>query len=462
MTTEYIPIIIVCFNNGKYVKQMVEKIIKTNPEYQKDIIIMNNSSDDKYTLNYLNICNVKVINRPNVGPWICAWKNQDIYDVLPDKFIVSDADLELNKDLPSNFVKILSDLSEKYKKGKVGFAISIDDKELMFQEIFIKETNSKIYEHEETFWKNKITEEKEYEIYNAAIDTTFTLINKKYYVLNCIRVAGNMTCRHLPYYVNDGIMTYYDSYEYYKKSKFSTTSRIYLPYFKQNFVEVTKNNTSLLIKNNPEDKNFNFWTTIYSNWEKETFEVFDKCLNPYKVCIDLGAWVGTTSIYMSRYSKHVYAVEADPQALISLKENIKMNSDNITVIDKPIYCDDNVPIKFGTNSFLKNSSLNDSTSQIKINDNNNGDFSLNTITIDTIITKYNINYNDISLIKVDIEGGEEHILHNLFELHRLYGIKLYISFHLSWWSDKNIRRFKYLAEVNCRLIEENPFVSILF
>ena len=48
-----IPIIIISFNNYKYVKNMIQQIESINPEYVKNIKIMDNCSDNKDTVAYL-------------------------------------------------------------------------------------------------------------------------------------------------------------------------------------------------------------------------------------------------------------------------------------------------------------------------------------------------------------------------------------------------------------------------
>jgi FkbM family methyltransferase len=65
-----------------------------------------------------------------------------------------------------------------------------------------------------------------------------------------------------------------------------------------------------------------------------------------------------------------------------------------------------------------------STSQIYSDDNQVSDeYNLiKTITLDNIIKTYNIDCNEISLIKVDIEGGEENILSELINIHEIYNV----------------------------------------
>ena len=64
---------------------------------------------------------------------------------------------------------------------------------------------------------------------------------------------------------------------------------------------------------------------IFSTWEEETFDVFDKYLKKDKQFLDIGAWVGTTALYASRLSSYVVCVEADPVSVKKLQNNINNN-----------------------------------------------------------------------------------------------------------------------------------------
>ena len=79
-----------------------------------------------------------------------------------------------------------------------------------------------------------------------------------------------------------------------------------------------------------------------------------------------------------------------------------------------------------------------------------------------IIHNYCIDISNISLIKVDIEGGEEYILNDLYDIHIKNNTPLYISFHYLWWNDKNLNRFIFLSEQQKKNIIEFPFISLLF
>jgi FkbM family methyltransferase len=461
-----IPIIIICYNNYKYVENTINQIININEDLGKDIIILDNKSTCEKTRNLLLYTKYKVIlNVKNVGPWISCQENQNqqLYDLLPDKFIVTDPDLQFNPNLPSNFVEILAELSDKYKMNKVGFALDISDyNEKMFQTTY--HINNTIYDHEIYWWKNKI-ENDTYELYNAGIDTTFTLINKKYPGPGRdIRVAGIFTAKHIPWYIDNWIYNLYDNYTMIKSySNVSTSAKIVLDHINENYIKINKNDIYFFIKNTEEDPNLNFWKNIYEIWEKETFDVFDKFLKRDKVFIDIGAWIGPTTIYGCRKSKHVYSVEADCKSVVSLENNCRTNCDNYTVLNNAIYNADNIDIKFGKNLYLQNSKMNDSTSHIYLDgETSNELYYVKSIRIQSIIDNNNIPYDNISLIKVDIEGGEENILNDLFEVYSKHKIPMYISFHYSWWKDKNLDRFDFLSNTIKEYIIKNSFISILF
>jgi len=458
-----IPIIIVCYNNFKYVKNTLTQIIKINKEYYNNIQILDNNSTCLETIEFLKNVDVKVIyNYINISPTINEFFNKHVYDNLPETFIITDPDLQLNENIPHDFIQILLNLSYKYKFYKIGFALDISDFDEMYNDnsYFM---NKSIYDLEIEFWKYKINNN-EYELYFAPIDTTFCLINKKYINSNIqCRIAGNFTAKHLPWYINNKIFNLYETYLLnLKTTNVSTISKVIYNYIENNYLKIHKNDEIILIKN-VDNCNLNFWKNIYTYWENDSFNIFDKFLDKNKIFIDIGSWIGTTSIYGCRKSNHVYCIEAENEAFNDLSLNLELNCNNYTLINKAIYNVDNIDVKFGKNKFLVDSKLNDSTSQIY--DENDISSEINyvkTITFQNIINNYNININEISLIKVDIEGGEEFILFDLYCVHLCYKTPIYISFHYSWWKDKNLERFYFLTEGQKNNIIKNPFISILF
>jgi FkbM family methyltransferase len=458
-----VPIIIICYNNYKYVKNTLNQILKINASYYNDIQILDNCSSCVNTINFLKNVNCKVIyNKENNGPWISKNNNSNIYNILPDKFILTDPDLEFNKNLPKNFIEILANLSERYNTNKIGFALDISDFDKMYKRVYF--ANKNIYNWEKQFWNNKINNNY-YELYNAEIDTTFCLINKKNLNNNCIRIAGNFTAKHLPWYKNNNVINIYENYlTNIQTTKISTISKNIILYIKENFFKINKNDEFFFIEKNDNNNNLDFWVNTFTNWKNETFSIFDRFLNKNKIFIDIGGWIGTTCMYGSRKSKHVYSIEADKKSFENMNLNCKNNCENnYTLINNSIYNVDNIEIQFGKNKILTNSKMNDSTSHIYTDEETSNEFyTIKTITLQSIIDNNSINPNDISLIKVDIEGGEELILIDLYNIHKTYNIPLYVNFHYDLWKDKNLNKFDFLTEELKNNIINNPFISILF
>ena len=454
-----IPVLIISFNNHRYVENTIKQLENLSPTKMSNIIIMDNNSSDINTINFINKTSYKVIrNTENKGPWIERYP--DLYESLPNQFIVTDPDLEFNSNLPKNFIEIMSDLSNKFGCHKIGFALDISDFDQMYNSIYYN--NLSIYDWEKQFWDNKI-DDTNYELYNAEIDTTFCLINKQASNISSkrIRIAGNFTAKHIPWYTKNLFYNEYEKYIYGINS-FSTISKLFLTNVRDNYSITNKNDEKFLI-NNSITENLNFWKKIYPTWEPDTFAIFDKLLKKNKVFIDIGAWIGTTSMYGCRKSKHVYSVEADNLSIKDLSINLSNNciNNNYTVIDKAVFNEDDATINFGKNIFMKDSKMNDSTSQI-LNKNSGFSTQVKTITINSILKNYNIEPSSISLIKVDIEGGEENILNDLYVLYKKHKVSLYISIHYEWWKNNDLNRFSFLNQKNKDQIKNNPFVDLLF
>jgi hypothetical protein len=416
---KYIPIIVICYNNYKYVKNTLEQIKKINLAYYKNIIIMDNCSTCINTINFLKDSGVDVIYRKaNTSPQVSMQYNRDVYDMLPDKFILTDPDLEFNIGLPNNFVEILSNLSDKYNSYKIGFALDISDFDKMYPGKYFLGYN--IYDWENNFWQNRI-KDIEYELYTADIDTTFALINKKNIHNINIRVAGNFLAKHLPWYIDNKINNLYESYILYQQqTKISTIKSMVINFIEHNYNKVYKHNEMFLIKK--ENPYIDFWINNYMSWKNEAFDIFDKYMDQNKIFIDVGASIGGTSLYASRKSKHVYCIEADKQLFNNLTTNMKINCcNNFTLINKNI-----------------------------------------TDEIDKILVDYHINENEISLINIDIKGEEEDILFNLYNIHNKYNIPLYIYFYYDKWKDKNLDRFYFLDDKQKKKIQTNSYKSLLF
>jgi hypothetical protein len=160
-----------------------------------------------------------------------------IFDTLPDRFIITDPDLQFNKKMPNNFIDIIIQISDRYHSEKVGFALDISDPEEMFPYPFSDfgyDGLPTIWESQKQYWINRIPDDS-YEMYFSVIDTTFCLFNKKYRGGSHIRVAGDFTMKHLPWYINVEGISRMSRYLMYKDtSSVSSIKHFELHYIKEN------------------------------------------------------------------------------------------------------------------------------------------------------------------------------------------------------------------------------------
>jgi FkbM family methyltransferase len=205
---------------------------------------------------------------------------------------------------------------------------------------------------------------------------------------------------------------------------------------------------------------FQWYMDVLSSgvWESDTFEVFKKVKNKNKIAIDIGGWIGSTSIWLAKNFDHVIVVEADKNALVAMKNNfIRNKCYNITIVEKAIHNIDKTNVIFGINEHL-NQGLGDSVSQVKNEKKYSEDYEVGTITLNSLIDGYD--KEKILFVKVDIEGGEENILNDLIELGVRYKWKIWISFHFHWWENKNIQRFHSSLQKIPKIYLNNTLISV--
>ena len=142
-----------------------------------------------------------------------------------------------------------------------------------------------------------------------------------------------------------------------------------------------------------------FWENVKNGkWEPDTFKVFDKFLDKKHSFIDMGAWIGPTTLYGAHSAKHCYSIEPDPVAFGNLKKNVSLNptlAEKINIFDCCI-TDKTGPVKFGNPEELGNSG-----SSMLIADSKRS-ISVSGITLEEFIEKNKI--DDCNFIKIDIEG----------------------------------------------------------
>lgn len=175
------------------------------------------------------------------------------------------------------------------------------------------------------------------------------------------------------------------------------------------------------------------------SWEPTTFSLFKKYSNKNKIALDIGAWIGGTSIALSQLFKQVYSLEPDPIALEALKLNLETsNCFNVDVIPKALY-KEVTTLELGLEARKSHEGMGASTSQIN---SSISSVSIESTTLDELSS--NIPFDQVGFVKVDIEGAEEHIMESLFNYGVKYKWNILLELHPQFMSNSNLERFNPL------------------
>ena len=185
------PIYLTNMNRLTTTKNMVEKLFELNSK--ANITIIDNSSTYSPLLDWYekvqNDINI-IKHKTNLGPWTFFrsgyWKK-----CKENFYCYSDADLELNPNMPYNWQEIMFEYHKKYE-AKASLVLRLDD-------IPRNHLYDKINKHQSNSW-NK-TDEKN--IYTGITDMTFSFDAKNCgYRYKSVRLGGNFACRHIPWYLD--------------------------------------------------------------------------------------------------------------------------------------------------------------------------------------------------------------------------------------------------------------------
>jgi hypothetical protein len=196
-----IPIILNNFNRLKLTKRLAEDLY--NLGYRNIHILDNNSTyprllewydskecNSKFIVKRLGE-NLKALSIYNSG-YINNWLDNNSAFGKQKWIAYTDSDLVLSPLTPKNFIYELIRLAEKYGKTKAGLALQIYD--------LPNNPYADHYKNWETkYWQQEI----EKNVYEAHIDTTFCVIKPGLpFDYGAIRVGGNMTAIHQPWYTD--------------------------------------------------------------------------------------------------------------------------------------------------------------------------------------------------------------------------------------------------------------------
>jgi len=193
-----------------------------------------------------------------------------------------------------------------------------------------------------------------------------------------------------------------------------------------------------------------FWPTFSSGyWEPETFAFYKKYVSPDKEIIDIGGWIGpTTLLAYSLNPKKITVVEADPANFQILKLNCKNNylEDKVDLNCICIGQKSNEIVTFGYTDDANQASSTKSIGgdRVKVK---------TTSFLDFLKTK---KLNDVNIIKIDIEGAEQYIEEGLRHISQFEDINVLLSLHTPFWDNKELTTKTLMKELeNFDLYTEN-------
>lgn len=133
-------------------------------------------------------------------------------------------------------------------------------------------------------------------------------------------------------------------------------------------------------------------------WEENVYEVNDGRFNLGGVVIDIGANIGSFSIFAAHHGAHVYAIEPEPHNADALRKNISLNNmqDLITVSE------------VGISNFVGTAVISDRGGGATIKDSVTDGSIINITTLDKYIDDHNI--KSVDVLKIDVEGSETEII----------------------------------------------------
>lgn len=184
-----IPIVINNFNRLSTTEKLVFDLIRLG---YTNIHILDNDSDYIPLLQWYRTAPAKVYYLGKNQGSNAIYNSGYIQDFTDKWIIYTDSDIELNEKTPGDFVNHLIYYAEKYGYKKAGLALEIED-------LPKNDYTNLYYGWEKQFWSNEL----EKNVYVADVDTTFCIIDPKdQFMYKALRVGGNLTARHIPWYTD--------------------------------------------------------------------------------------------------------------------------------------------------------------------------------------------------------------------------------------------------------------------
>jgi len=145
-------------------------------------------------------------------------------------------------------------------------------------------------------------------------------------------------------------------------------------------------------------------------WCENVYEVFDGDLSDTGIVIDIGANIGSFSLFAAKLgAKKVIAVEPEPHNVELLRSNVAENQNNVAECE--IIVDTHGIAGKSGNGYIDNNHGDSRVSDIVAHNSQNeysGKVRIDVITLDQLFKSHNLEYIDV--LKIDIEGLEGEVI----------------------------------------------------
>ena len=197
-----------------------------------------------------------------------------------------------------------------------------------------------------------------------------------------------------------------------------------------------------------------FWRSVsQGRWENETFAILDRFLKPDLDFIDIGAWIGPLTLYAAGRSRRVLAVEPDFHAYRCLLENLGLNRlRNVVTFQAAL----------GARTEIRRMTVMEGqpgNSLTRLTDLGSGGDTFEVPGFSWTDWARLANPGKVSLLKIDIEGGEFELLPAMMEYLSARKPPLLVSLHLPFLPlethEKCVAEFRGVLDLYRNRLDEN-------
>lgn len=173
-----------------------------------------------------------------------------------------------------------------------------------------------------------------------------------------------------------------------------------------------------------------FWISFNKGkWEPDLRDFFGRTISSSKTVLDIGGWQGASLFLALSYSpQKVIVVEGNPETFDVLRTNCEKNNlgGRVELHYACLSDETGKHVQFGTmDKHIPHSAI-----------HGIGGDGREVETVSCVDFLRTLDFSDINIVKIDIEGGERFFSEGLAYLSAIPGLSVYIALHPPFWPDK--------------------------